>query len=193
MPETQLKTAAIIFNPIKVDLPAVREAVAREAEAAGWGESLWLETSKEDVGQAVTRRALEQGVDLVIAAGGDGTVRAVAEALRGTNVPLALLPSGTGNLLARNLKLTLGDIPSSLTTAFTGVDLGMIRIERDDKSRDTHAFATPANCTCVCASIGAAQGAQSLTRSSWATAGPFPRTFSSCLTRSLTTGSSISC
>lgn len=144
MPDTRVKTAAIIYNPTKVDLLALREAVSREATNAGWGESVWLETSVDDVGQGVTRQALEQGVDLVIAAGGDGTVRAVAEALRGTGIPLALLPSGTGNLLARNLKLTLGDIPDSLTTAFTGtdrkVDLGMIRIERDDKTRDTHAF-----------------------------------------------------
>jgi diacylglycerol kinase family enzyme len=141
---SRITTAAIIYNPTKVDLPALQDAVSREATDAGWGQSVWLETSVEDEGQGVTRQALEQNVDLVIVAGGDGTVRAVAEALRGTGVPLALLPSGTGNLLARNLKLTLGDIPDSLTTAFSGInrsiDLGMIRIERDDRSRDTHAF-----------------------------------------------------
>jgi diacylglycerol kinase family enzyme len=57
---------------------------------------------------------------------------------------MALLPSGTGNLLARNLDLTLDDMPGSLSVAFAGVDrkidLGMIEIERDDKTRAQHVF-----------------------------------------------------
>jgi diacylglycerol kinase (ATP) len=81
---------------------------------------------------------------MVIVAGGDGTVRAVVEAVRGHDVPVGLLPSGTGNLLARNLNLTLNNMPDSVRAAFTGenraIDLGMIRIEREDKSRDEHAF-----------------------------------------------------
>ncbi|MEF2978510.1 diacylglycerol/lipid kinase family protein [Subtercola sp. YIM 133946] len=144
MTEPSPQTAAVIYNPIKVDLDALREAVESAARDAGWGETVWLETSVDDVGQGVTQVARERGVDLVIAAGGDGTVRAVAEALRGSGIPLALLPSGTGNLLARNLKLTLNDMPGSVVTAFTGVDrpidLGVIDIEREDASRDRHAF-----------------------------------------------------
>ena len=89
-------------------------------------------------------KALDEDVDLIIAAGGDGTVRAVAEALRGHATPVALLPSGTGNLLARNLKLTLDAMPDSVAAAFTGkdrkIDLGVIDIERDDRSRDRHVF-----------------------------------------------------
>ena len=140
MTEPSLKTAAVIYNPIKVDIDALRTAVIAAASDAGWGETLWLQTSVEDVGQGVARTAKQRGVDLVIAAGGDGTVRAVAEALRGSTIPLALLPSGTGNLLARNLKLTLNDMPGSVTAAFTGtdrpIDLGVIDIERADSSRD---------------------------------------------------------
>ena len=79
-----------------------------------------------------------------IAAGGDGTVRAVAEVLAGTAVPLALLPSGTGNLLARNLKLTLNDTADSLRTAFAGkqreIDVARIDIRRRDDSTDSHVF-----------------------------------------------------
>jgi diacylglycerol kinase family enzyme len=144
MTDSTPKIAAVIYNPIKVDLEALREAVTREAAAAGWGESLWFETSVDDVGQGVTKKALEQNVDLIIAAGGDGTVRAVAEAVRGSSTPVALLPSGTGNLLARNLKLTLDDMPNSVQSAFTGadrqIDLGVVDIERDDRSRDRHVF-----------------------------------------------------
>lgn len=136
--------AALIYNPVKVDLNALKSAVADVEADAGWAETMWLETSIEDVGQSVTKQAIDAGVDLVIAAGGDGTVRAVAEALRGSDIPLALLPSGTGNLLARNLKLTLNDIPGSIISAFTGVDraidLGVIDIERENGKRDRHAY-----------------------------------------------------
>jgi diacylglycerol kinase family enzyme len=138
------RKAAIVYNPVKVDLDTLREAVNSAASDAGWGETLWLETSIEDVGQGVTAEALKAGVDLVIAAGGDGTVRAVAEAMRGSDVPIALLPSGTGNLLARNLNLTLNDIPGSVIAAFTGderaIDLGVIDIERQDGTRDRHSY-----------------------------------------------------
>lgn len=133
-----------MYNPVKVDLDTLRATVGSEATAAGWGETLWQETSIDDVGQGATRAALDAGVDLVIAAGGDGTVRAVVEAVRGTLTPVALLPSGTGNLLARNLKLTLDDVPGSVATAFNGgdrkIDLGAISIERADSSRDEHVF-----------------------------------------------------
>ena len=142
--EAKQRTAAVIYNPVKVDIDALREAVNRQAAAAGYTESLWFETSVDDVGQKVTAEALAHGVDLVIAAGGDGTVRAVIEAVRGHDVVVALLPSGTGNLLARNLKMTLNDMPDSVRSAFAGeeraIDFGMIRIERQDKSRDEHAF-----------------------------------------------------
>lgn len=144
MLDSRVPIAAVIYNPVKVDLAAFRDAVTAAAAEAGWGETVWLETSVDDVGQGAARDAREQNVDLVIAAGGDGTVRAVAEGLRGSNIPLALVPSGTGNLLARNLNLTLNDLPDAVHTAFTGadraIDLGVIDIERADSTRDQHVF-----------------------------------------------------
>ena len=144
MSDATPRTAAVIYNPVKVDLDALRNAVNAEAAAAGWATSTWFETSVDDVGQGVTAEAIASGADLLIVAGGDGTVRAVVEAVRGHDLPVALLPSGTGNLLARNLQMTLKDMPESVRAAFTGedraIDLGMIRIEREDKSRDEHAF-----------------------------------------------------
>ncbi len=138
------RTAAVIYNPIKVDLARLERAVAVEEGSGDWAPSLWLATTVEDPGQGVTRAALDRGVSLVIAAGGDGTVRAVAEILDSTGVPLALLPSGTGNLLARNLNLTLENMESSLHVAFAGedraVDLGVIQIRRADNSTTRHAF-----------------------------------------------------
>lgn len=142
--EGRPRVAAVVYNPIKVDLAAIEAVVAAEERDAGWGTTLWFETSKEDPGQGATGRALEKGVDMIIVAGGDGTVRAVAEAMQESDVALALLPSGTGNLLARNLKLTLDDLEHSIHSAFTGddraIDLGMIEIRRADNSVDRHAY-----------------------------------------------------
>jgi diacylglycerol kinase family enzyme len=143
-PAAAAKRAAVVYNPVKVDLPELRDAVALAESEAGWAKSVWIETSEEDPGVGQAKQAVAEGVDVVIAAGGDGTVRAVAEGLHGSGVPLALLPSGTGNLLARNMDLTLSDIPDSVRTAFTGkdrrIDLGLVDIERPDGSRESHAF-----------------------------------------------------
>lgn len=141
---TTARRAAVVYNPIKVDLDAVRAAVATHEKKAGWGETLWFSTSKDDPGQGATRDALDADVDMIIAAGGDGTVRAVAESMHDSSASLALLPSGTGNLLARNLNLTLEDLDNSIETAFTGqdraIDLGTIEIRRDDDSITKHVY-----------------------------------------------------
>jgi diacylglycerol kinase family enzyme len=136
--------AAVVYNPVKVQRPVLEESVATAEADAGWESSLWFETTAEEPGGAQARQAVDGGADVVLAAGGDGTVRAVAEALRGSRVPIALLPSGTGNLLARNLDLTLNKLDDSVLTAFTGddrpIDLGIVEIDRADGSTEEYAF-----------------------------------------------------
>jgi diacylglycerol kinase family enzyme len=143
-PEPEHKLAAVVYNPIKVDVETLKATVAREAKAAGWEETLWFETSVEDTGAGVTKEALEAGATMILAAGGDGTVRAVAEAMYDSDASLALLPSGTGNLLARNLNLTLDDLDTSVNAAFGGknrnMDIALMDI-RDEKGKiSRHAF-----------------------------------------------------
>ena len=136
--------AAVVYNPIKVDAEKLKASVIDAATAAGWGNTLWFETTEEDNGQGVTGSALRRGASVVLAAGGDGTVRAVAEALRETGIPLVVLPSGTGNLLARNLELPLTDLDAAVAAAFSGtdrpIDLGMADITRPDGTSEEHAF-----------------------------------------------------
>jgi len=126
---------AFVANPTKPGVPALRDAVVRACAAHYLPEPLWYETTAEDPGVGQTREAVERGVTLVVAIGGDGTVRAVAEGLVGTDVPMGLLPQGTGNLLARNLDLPLGDVDNLLRIALTGtdrrIDVGWLRVVRD--------------------------------------------------------------
>lgn len=136
--------AAVIYNPIKVDVDKLKASVTAAAKAAGWGATAWFETTEDDPGQGVAASAVRRGAAVVLAAGGDGTVRAVAEGLRDTGIPLAILPSGTGNLLARNLELPLTDLDAAVAAAFTGadrvIDLGISEIVRADGSSEEHAF-----------------------------------------------------
>ncbi|WP_291051895.1 diacylglycerol kinase family protein [Herbiconiux sp.] len=121
--EAAERTVAVVINPSKfADVDAVKATVAQGAERAGWNEPLWFETTVEDSGTAAAHEALDAGADLVCAMGGDGTVRAVAAVLRGTKVPYGLLPSGTGNLLARNLGLPLGSLEDAVEIALLGQD-----------------------------------------------------------------------
>lgn len=124
--------AAVVYNPVKVDVDRLRAAVERASVNAGLEPTQWFETTTEDAGFLVTQEALKQKPSVVIAAGGDGTVREVAEALRGTGVPLALVPSGTGNLLARNLEHPLSNMYESVQIAFSGadraIDIGVARL-----------------------------------------------------------------
>ena len=114
----------VIRNPTKSDDPGALEAEVNALLVAnGLPSARWIDTTAEDPGQGQTVQALADGADLILACGGDGTVRACVGALVGTNVPLALLPLGTGNLLARNL-----DIPRTLEEAIRLVAAGDRRV-----------------------------------------------------------------
>lgn len=126
-PETEdtRPRAAVVVNPTKFDdnnTDKPRAEIASICAAHGWAEPLWLETTEEDPGYGQAREALGQGVDLVCALGGDGTVRTVGSALVDSGVPMGLLPAGTGNLLARNLSLPVSSLSQGTKVALTGVD-----------------------------------------------------------------------
>lgn len=138
------RRAALVVNPVKAGAPKLRSLLISLSAAAGWAPPLILETSVEDPGQGITRAAIADGVDAVLVAGGDGTVRAVSEAIAGTGVPLAIVPSGTGNLLARNLNLPLDDPAAVIRAVFDGhthpIDIGWAEITRPDGDTSAHAF-----------------------------------------------------
>jgi diacylglycerol kinase (ATP) len=135
------RRAALIINPIKATTSDVRGAVERISAEDGWDDPLVIETTAEDPGHGQTRQALDAGVDLVIAAGGDGTVRCVAEELAGTDTMMALVPLGTGNLLARNLDIAVDDPDAAVEAAFRGTErtIDVVHVTVD-RAQDAHVF-----------------------------------------------------
>lgn len=111
---------AVIFNPVKVSA-TFREAAERALEAHGPYDIEWLETEIEDKGRSRARHAVDQKVDLVLVAGGDGTVRVVADGLAKSGIPLGIIPEGTANLLAHNLDIPNDEV-SALEVAVAGQD-----------------------------------------------------------------------
>ena len=68
---------------------------------------------------SLAKREIESGADLILAAGGDGTINEVANGMVHTGVPMGILPAGTANVLAREMRsrMQLDRIARELRTA----------------------------------------------------------------------------
>ena len=131
-PADSIHRVAVVLNPSKFDdAEMFRTRVREVVENLGGADVEFYETTVEDPGRGQTRRALQEGADLVVAAGGDGTVRLVSSVLAGTDTRMAIIPAGTGNLLARNLDIPLEDPTAAMTAALSGedrqIDVGWLR------------------------------------------------------------------
>jgi poly(hydroxyalkanoate) depolymerase family esterase len=114
---SQAPASAVVVNPSKVDdLDQLRRTVDDTLTGAGWAAPQWFETTPDDPGRGQTRTAVASGAEVVFVCGGDGTVMAAVSALVGTDASLAILPAGTGNLLAANLGLST-DLAAGLQVA----------------------------------------------------------------------------
>jgi diacylglycerol kinase family enzyme len=110
----------VIVNPARVTgLAELRAMIHRTVTAAGWPVPEWFETTVQDPGTGQARRAVADGAEVVFVCGGDGTIRAAVAGLAGTGATLAILPAGTGNLLAVNLAVPL-DLQEAVQLALTG-------------------------------------------------------------------------
>jgi len=125
---------AAVVNPSNLDdTTALRVLISRVCGELGWAPPLWLETTVEDPGCGQTRMALSAGADVVLVCGGDGTVRHVAQVLAGSGTAMGLLPTGTANLLARNLAMATADMAKATRIALSGnnraIDVGRVLID----------------------------------------------------------------
>ena len=125
--------ALLITNPIAArNSPERTELVRRTLLARGWRLEVEL-TSGPGHARELARAAVAAGFDAVVVVGGDGTTTQAAGALVGTEVALGLVPGGTGNLLAGNLRIPPAPVPAAELIArgrSRRIDLG--RLDRED-------------------------------------------------------------
>jgi YegS/Rv2252/BmrU family lipid kinase len=151
-----MPSVAFVINRTLLRDPA---GFARRCRAAaqdrGW--EPWLaETSETETAVVLARRAVAAGASLVFAAGGDGTVRACAQALARTGVPLAIVPLGTANLTARALGLP-ARAGQAIEAGFGGWDRRIDLAQVNGIGTDGASFAAMAGMGLDAAVVGAAR------------------------------------
>jgi YegS/Rv2252/BmrU family lipid kinase len=97
--------ALVIINPAAARTRAASVAAVAAAIRAGGWEAEVLATGGPGDARVLAEYGVQQGVDVVAVFGGDGTTMQAAAALVGTDVILGVIPGGTGNLLAGNLRI----------------------------------------------------------------------------------------
>jgi diacylglycerol kinase (ATP) len=98
----------VVLNPAagRVNTDALRKSLIQRLESAGIGYRIYSLSGGDNL-KTVVQEAVEKGASLVVAAGGDGTVSGVADGLANSSVPLAVVPTGTGNVVAREFGIPL--------------------------------------------------------------------------------------
>lgn len=108
MPFCTIRNAAIIYNPTSGRNRARRrhalEEAARILREAGIDAGL-LPTTCAGSATELARDAATRGCEMLVVCGGDGTINEVVNGIAGTQVPLAVLPAGTANILAKELRI----------------------------------------------------------------------------------------
>ncbi len=95
---------AVVANTQKFigkDVRRLRGSLA----AAGFTDMRWYDVEKGSESKTAAAKAMKKGATTIVVCGGDGSVRAASEAMVGTDVALAVVPSGTANLFASGLEL----------------------------------------------------------------------------------------
>ncbi|MFG3491485.1 diacylglycerol kinase family protein [Streptomyces sp. NPDC047972] len=137
----------VVRHPHACDQP-LADRVRAVLESHGHRRQQWIDTTAEgpsgDLAEVCAAHPASgpaaDRVDLVVVCGGDGTVRACADVVAGTGIALAVVPCGTGNLLARNLGLPL-DPATALAEALDGdcfgIDVGRVSGDGIEPARFT--------------------------------------------------------
>lgn len=141
---TEAPLACVVVNPSKRKFTrAVGDLLSSRLREAGFRGPVWLETSSSEPGATQARLAVASGAALVVAAGGDGTVRSVAAGLAGTPAQMGIVPLGTANLAARNLGLPTAELARAAQIAASSgalpCDLAWVSTDSGDEDGDWEA------------------------------------------------------
>ncbi|HEV1993272.1 MAG TPA: diacylglycerol kinase family protein [Candidatus Acidoferrum sp.] len=98
--------------------PELREQLSRIFAEIGTPARILLAPSGAQVSE-LARRAVQENSKIIVAGGGDGTLNAVATELLGTSIPLGVLPLGTWNHFAKDLRIPQ-DLDAAARNLFTG-------------------------------------------------------------------------
>lgn len=131
------KRLKLIFNPMSGQAKASPDQLLRIlAQMQGWKllPEVFVLEPDSDLPKMVAE-AMENGISLFVACGGDGTVSAVAKALAGYPVTLGIVPIGTRNNIARSIGIPV-DLDASIALLRTGmrtrIDLGVLSYENQE-------------------------------------------------------------
>jgi YegS/Rv2252/BmrU family lipid kinase len=118
----------VVANPVAGthDHAELRRTIEQHFGTAGH-ELEWYETTGNEYLPAVAREAAQRGFRMVVAAGGDGTVSAVASGLVGSNTALGIVPVGTANVLAHELRIPFD--PNEACRLLAGNDISTTCID----------------------------------------------------------------
>ena len=127
---------AVIANTKKLE-PGDRKQLNAAIEDAPFAKVDWLMIQKGSAAKQAAAKAVDNGADIVLVCGGDGSVRAAAEALVGTDTALAVMPAGTANQFAHAMSIPedMTEMLSLLTARADAHDRHR-SLQRDDVPRD---------------------------------------------------------
>jgi diacylglycerol kinase (ATP) len=129
---------AFVVNPSKPGAQEVIAQILQFCKDQGIPRPLIIKTRLDKDGTVCTKEALAKGAQVVVAVGGDGTVRTVAAGLANTGHAMGVVPIGTANLFARNLGIPL-DVNDALKVVVshgsTRVDMGKMTLMDARKAR----------------------------------------------------------
>ena len=111
--------ALVIINPVSgfMNATVMKRLINDHFKKAGWVTHIYL-TEKDTDFDTLIKEYICQGVDMIVAAGGDGTIASVAAGMVNSSVPLGIIPSGTWNAIARHLMLPF--LPTRALAIMTG-------------------------------------------------------------------------
>ncbi len=134
---------AFIINPSKPQAEQYRKTIEEYCEENNLPYEI-IDTQLDKDGRECALEALDHGANVVVAVGGDGTVRTVASAVSGKDHAMGIIPIGTGNLFARNMGIPMNDVHAALKVATSHgsrkVDVGRVALLDSVNKDHAHAF-----------------------------------------------------